>query len=283
MTLSKEAPGGAARGSTQVIVVDGVRVATRSAGAGEPLVLLHRSGGTLDDWDPALVNELAHVRRVITFDSAGVGETGGETPPTVEPMADFAAAVIRSLGMGSTDILGWSLGGFVSQVLAVKHPGLVRRLILAGTMAPAGSPEVLWSPEWLKAASTPVPSAEIALSLFFTESQTSRSAGAASFGRMVQPPASYVSPAAMAAQADAITRFANNQGGWYVRLREIAAPAFVANGDEDGLFPAIDSAVLAREIPRSRLAIYPDSGHAFLFQYASRFSEDVERFLRDES
>jgi len=55
----------------------------------------------------------------------------------------------------------------------------------------------------------------------------------------------------------------------------------VANGDRDGLFPAIDSAVLANSIPRSRLAIYPDSGHGFLFQHVERFAEDVLRFLSE--
>jgi len=282
MTLSKEAPGSSAHGSTEFIEVDGVRVATRSVGAGEPLVLLHRFRGTLDDWDPALLSALALERRVITFDSIGVGESGGEAPTSVESAADFAAGVVRSLGLGATHILGWSLGGFVAQVLAVKQPTLVRKLVLTGTMAPRGSAEVVWSPQWLERASTPVPSPEIALSLFFTGSETSRAAGGASFGRM-HPPASFVSPRAMAAQAQAITRFANNEGGWYARLKEIAVPTFVANGDQDGLFPAIGSTVLAREIPGSRLAIYPDSGHAFLFQYIDRFSEDLLRFLSEPS
>jgi len=281
MTLSREAPGSSARGSTEFIEVDGVRVATRSVGAGEPLVLLHRFRGTMDDWDPALLSALALERRVITFDSIGVGESEGEAPTSVESAADFAAGVVRSLGLGTTDILGWSLGGFVAQVLAIKQPALVHKLVLTGTMAPAGSAEVVWSPKWLERASTPVPSPEIALSLFFTGSETSRAWGGASFGRMPRPPASYVSPTAMAAQAQAITRFANNEGGWYARLKEIAVPTFVANGDQDGLFPAIGSTVLAREIPRSRLAIYPDSGHGFLFQYIDRFSEDVRRFLRE--
>jgi pimeloyl-ACP methyl ester carboxylesterase len=84
----------------------------------------------------------------------------------------------------------------------------------------------------------------------------------------------------MATQAEAIRRFADGDDGeWYARLKDITAPTFVANGDRDGLFPAIDSAVLARQIPRSQLAIYPDSGHAFLFQYAERFATDVSRFL----
>jgi pimeloyl-ACP methyl ester carboxylesterase len=84
----------------------------------------------------------------------------------------------------------------------------------------------------------------------------------------------------MATQARAIQRFADGEEPWwYARLREIAAPTFVVNGDRDGLFPAIDSAVLAREIPRSHLGIYPDSGHAFLFQYRERVVDDIARFL----
>ena len=103
----------------------------------------------------------------------------------------------------------------------------------------------------------------------------------ASLGRLPHPPAAFVSPTTMATQAEVIRRFADgDERGWYMRLGDMTAPAFVASGDRDGLFPAIDSVVLAREIPRSQLAIYPDSGHAFLFQYAERFAEDVSRFSR---
>jgi pimeloyl-ACP methyl ester carboxylesterase len=265
--------------STKFVIANGVRVATRTIGTGEPLVLLHRFRGTLDDWDPAFLSALAQERQVILFDSVGVGETDGETPDAVEPMADFAASVVRSLELSTADILGYSIGGFVAQVLAIKHPRLVRKLVLAATMPPGGAPNVEWSPTWLGTARTPVPSPAIALSLFYTESASSRSAGAASFSRMPSPPSSYVSPAAMDAQARALSRFADGEDGWYARLSEIATPTFVANGDRDGLFPAIDSTVLAREISQSRLAIYPDSGHGFLYQYVERFSEDVLRFL----
>jgi pimeloyl-ACP methyl ester carboxylesterase len=272
----------AAPPATTFVDVNGVRVATRSTGSGEPLVLLHRFRGTLDDWDPALLAALARERRVICFDSIGVGESGGVVPDAVEPMADFAARVIETLGLGAVDVLGYSLGGFVAQVLAIKHPYLVRRLVLAATMPPGGVPNAEWSRDWLATASSPVPSPATGLSLFYTETSASRAAGAASFARMTRPPASYVSPAAMAAQARAIARFADGEDGWGARLKEIAAPAFVANGDRDGLFPAIDSAVLAREIRDSRLAIYPDSGHGFLFQHAERFSDDVLQFLGQE-
>lgn len=266
---------------TDLVVVDGVNVATRTVGSGGRLVLFHRFRGTLDDWDPAFVSALATAgREVFMFDSIGVGQTGGATPATVEGMADFAASVIRAGGTEPVDVLGWSLGGFVAQVLAIKYPRVVRKLILAGTMPPGGSPELQWSRDWLKRASAPVPTAENALALLYADSDASRAAGMASLGRMPHPPTAYVSTTSMATQAEVIRRFGDgDEGGWYDRLKEIGASTFVANGDRDGLFPAIDSAVLAREIPRSQLAIYPDSGHAFLFQYAERFASDVRRFL----
>ena len=228
-----------ASAATKFVTVNGARVATRSVGTGEPLVLRHRFRGTLDDWDPALLSALSRERRVITFDSVGVGETDGDVPTVVEPMADLAASVIRELGLGTADVLGYSLGGFVAQVLAIKYPQLVRKLVLAATMPPGGIPNAEWSQSWLNTARAPVPSPEIAMSLFYTETASSRSAGAASFGRMASPPASYVSPEAMAAQARAIGRFADGEDNWSARLKEIIAPTFVANGDRDGLFPAI--------------------------------------------
>jgi pimeloyl-ACP methyl ester carboxylesterase len=274
---------GLAQAETESIVVDGVSVATRTVGSGRRLVLLHRFRGTLDDWDPAFVSALATGHEVLMFDSLGVGQTSGVTPASVAAMADFATSVIQVVGGGPVDVLGWSLGGFVAQVLALKYPHVVRKLVLAGTMPAGGAPELVWSSDWLKRASVPVPTAENALALLYAESEASRRAGKAVLARLPHPPAAYVSPAAMATQAEAIRRFADGQeDGWYALLREIAAPTFVANGDHDGLFPAIDSAVLAREIPHSQLGIYPDSGHAFLFQYSERFASDVCRFLETE-
>jgi pimeloyl-ACP methyl ester carboxylesterase len=266
--------------ATEFLAVDGVSVAMRTVGSGARIVLLHRFRGTLDDWDPALVSALSVHHEVLMFDSLGVGQTAGTVPVTVEGMADFAARLIQTADAGPVNVLGWSLGGFVGQVLAVKYPHVVRRLVLAGTMPAGGAPELVWSTDWLKRASAPVPTADNALALLYADTAASRRAGWESLGRLPHPPAAYVSPAGMATQAEAIRRFADGgDGEWYSRLKDVTAPTLVANGDRDELFPAIDSAVLAREIPRSQLAIYPDSGHAFLFQHAERFASDVSRFL----
>jgi len=268
--------------------VEGTRFAWRSYGEerpGEaPLALLHRFRAGMDDWDPLLLDLLARERRVIAFDNRGVGQSGGETPPTLQQAADDAAMVLHALGIEQVDVLGWSMGGMTAPIMALRHPALVRRLVLCGTLPAGGSPEVVPSgPEWSQRAGKPAYEEEDILWLFFTESDPSRAAGRASLARMSAPgrPGSAVktTPATMQAQLQAIIRFYNNEGGWYEQLRDVAQPVLVANGDRDGAFPVIDSVVLARELPQSQLAIYPDAGHGFLFQYPERFAADILAFL----
>lgn len=275
--------------TTRFATVDGMRCAWRSYGMEQggqpPLVLLHRFRAAMDDWDPLLLDLLARDRQVIAFDNRGVGESGGETPGTLEQAADDAAAFLRAIGVEQADVLGWSMGGMAAPLLALRHPQLVRRLVLCGTLPAGGSPEVVpSSPEWGQRAGKPSYEDEDILWLFFTATEASRAAGRASLARMARPnlPGSAVktTPATMQAQLAAIIRFYKNEGGWFGRLREVRQPALVANGDRDGAFPVIDSVVLARELPHSQLAIYPDAGHGFLFQMPERFAADVLALLR---
>ena len=104
---------------------------------GIPVVFLHHLTAVLDDWDPAVVDGLAKNHRVIVFDNSGVGGSGGKTPDDVADMAKDAMAFIDALEFTRVDLLGFSLGGFIAQVIARERPDLVRRIILAGT-APAG-------------------------------------------------------------------------------------------------------------------------------------------------
>ena len=128
-----------ARTSTETIDVGGTRFAYRQLGAdtGVPVIFLNHLAAVLDNWDPRVVDGIAAKRRVIVFDNRGIGASGGLTPDSVEAMARDAIAFIRALGFDQVDLLGFSLGGMVSQVIAELEPQLVRKLILAGT-GPAG-------------------------------------------------------------------------------------------------------------------------------------------------
>jgi pimeloyl-ACP methyl ester carboxylesterase len=133
---------------TRYLDAGGARIAHRSLGAdvGVPLVLCQRFRGTMDHWDPALLDVLAHERPVVLFDSAGVGQSSGEAASSIAGMAQIAAAVIDKLGHSQVDLLGWSMGGAVCQRLVLDQPDLVRRLVLAGT-GPGGVPDAPRAPD----------------------------------------------------------------------------------------------------------------------------------------
>jgi len=124
---------------TRTVDVDGTKFAYRELGpeTGTPVILLNHLFAELDRWDPRVIDGIAAQRRVIVFDNRGVGASGGATPNSVEAMARDAIAFIRALGFDHVDLFGYSLGGFISQVIALEEPHLVRRIILAGT-GPAG-------------------------------------------------------------------------------------------------------------------------------------------------
>ena len=124
---------------TRTISVGGTPFAYREFGprTGVPLVFLHHFAAVLDDWDPRVIDGIAAERHVITFDNRGVGASSGSVPHTIDEMAADTVSFIRALGHEQVDLLGFSLGGGVAQVIALEHPELVRKAILAGT-GPAG-------------------------------------------------------------------------------------------------------------------------------------------------
>jgi pimeloyl-ACP methyl ester carboxylesterase len=161
-----------------VSAANGVDYAYRDTGEGEaPLVLLNHFRGNLDNWDPALIDALASARRVITFDNAGVGGSTGATPNTIEQMARDAIAFIAAMDFGQVDLLGFSIGSFVAQQIALTRPAVVRRLVLASS-APQGAANMHgWAPEVIGAMGTPKTTPEEYLDVFFTQSPPSRQAG----------------------------------------------------------------------------------------------------------
>ena len=133
---------------TQFVEVAGTRVAYREFGriTGTPLVLFHRFRGTMDHWDPALLDVLARERPVIIFDNLGVGASEGECGASIAAMAQAAGDFVDAVGLSQIDLLGWSMGGAVCQQLYLDRPGLVRRMVLAGT-GPGGVAEAPKAPE----------------------------------------------------------------------------------------------------------------------------------------
>ena len=168
--------------STQRVAADnGIEYAYRDLGDGDvPLVLLQHFRGNLDNWDPALVDALAADRRVVTFDNVGVGGTTGRTPNTIEAMAHDAIAFLEAMGFERVDLLGFSIGSFVAQEIALIRPDLLRRVVLASS-APQGAAGMHgWAPEVIGAVGAPETSPQGYLEVFFAptdDESRSRPAG----------------------------------------------------------------------------------------------------------
>src|SRR3982074_1149282 len=125
---------------TQFVEANGIRFAYRRFGnaGGVPIVFNLHYIGTMDYWDPAVIDGLARDREVILFDNAGISSSSGEVPPTFEEMGAHAIAFIKALGLKRVDVLGFSIGGMVAQEITLQAPNLVRRMILVGTGPPRG-------------------------------------------------------------------------------------------------------------------------------------------------
>jgi len=267
----------------QLSAPNGIDYAYRDAGEGEvPVILLQHFRGNLDSWDPALVNALASGRRVIAVDNAGVGGSTGTTPNTIEQMAYDAIAFIAALDVAQVDLLGFSIGSFVAQQIALTRPAIVRRLVLASS-APQGAAGMHgWAPEVIGAIGTPNTSPEAYLDVFFARSSSSRQAGQEALRRIYTRTAdrdTATSWATREAQYDAVCTWGIPDHALLQRVSCLEMPVFVANGDSDPMILPHYSYLLAGLIPQARVKIYPDSAHGFLFQHHAEFAADVEGFL----
>jgi pimeloyl-ACP methyl ester carboxylesterase len=272
----------------QVIHADnGIDYAYREIGTGTvPLVMLQHFRGNLENWDPRLVDALAARRRVIAFDNVGVGATTGTTPNTIEQMARDAIAFITALNVPQVDILGFSIGSFVAQEIALIRPEAVRRIVLASSAPRGGAGMHGWAPEVIAAVGKPQPDPNGYLDVFFTSSPASRQAGQEVLGRIYARTSDVDEPTTWAtrlAQYDAVCDWGVPDHAALQRVSAINHPVFIANGDSDPMILPHFSNLLAGLIPQAEVKIYPDAAHGFLFQHAGEFAADVTAFLGDDA
>jgi pimeloyl-ACP methyl ester carboxylesterase len=266
---------------TRFVEANGIRYAYRRFGseAGTPLVFLQHFRGGLDNWDPLVTDGLAQGRPVILFNNAGVASSSGETPDTIDAMGDHVAAFVSALGLPQVDVLGFSIGGYVAQAFVVRHPQLVRKLVLVGTGPRNG--ESPTDPRVLQVAGNPVPSLDDFLFLFFAPTVTSQAAGKAFWERRHErqdqdPPSSAQTAKA---QVAAIMEWREPRGERYAYLKTIKQPTLVVNGNNDVMVPTINSFNLSQHIPHAQLIVYPDAGHGSQLQYPELFVTHTRLFL----
>ena len=271
-----------AKAPARTITAGGVTYAYRELGpkGGIPVVFFVHLAANLDNWDPRIVDPIARDRHVITFDNRGVGASTGQVPDTVEAMADDAYTFITALGYDKVDVFSFSLGGMIAQALVVKHPELVRKLILTGT-GPAGGTDIdkvagTTYYDILRATLTRSDPKEF---LFFNRNATGKPAAKAFVERLLERTVDRDAPVTVKAfqtQLKAIKTWGRSARA---DLSKLTHPTLIANGDNDRMVPSVLSEDLHRRIAGSELVIYPDSGHGGIFQFHDEFAPIAVEFL----
>ncbi|HEY3572772.1 MAG TPA: alpha/beta hydrolase [Arthrobacter sp.] len=267
---------------TRTISTGGVTFAYRELGPKGriPVFFFVHLAATLDNWDPRIIDPIAKHRHVITFNQRGVGASSGQVPDSIEVMADDAYSFIKALGFDKIDIFSFSLGGMIAQDLAVKHPDLVRKLVLTGT-GPRGGKDIdkvagTTYYDILRAALTRSDAKEF---LFFNRNATGKPAAKAFIKRLQERTVDRDAPISVKAfqtQLKAIKKWGRSAPA---DLSKLTQPALIANGDNDRMVPSVLSEDLHRRITGSELIIYPDSGHGAIFQFHDKFAPVAVEFL----
>lgn len=266
---------------TQYINVNGTNYAYRRFGKPSdiPLVGFQHFTGTLDNWDPVILDGLAQEREILIFDNAGVGNSTGQTPDNVAGMTHDAVDFLKALGINKIDALGFSLGGFIAQYLADKYPDLVRKLIIVGA-APQGVKVLERFPELIYKAMQKDP-AERFLYIFFTATEASRTKGQETLKRLfarTEDRDRETIQDSILAQMTAITRWGSDPAT--IDLKTINHPVLIVQGSNDEMMDSDNSYELFKALPNAQLSYYPDSAHGSFYQYPEVFVNQANHFLK---
>jgi pimeloyl-ACP methyl ester carboxylesterase len=268
---------------TQFISADGVSFAYREYGqqnGGTPVIFLNHLAAVLDNWDPRIIDGIAAKHHVVIFDNRGVGASTGEPAKSIEQMADDAITFIQAKGFKKVDLFGFSMGGMISQEIALKQPQLIRKMILSGT-GPAGGIGIStvgrvsnW--DLVRGMAT---RQDPKVYLFFTRTDNGKAAAKQFVQRINERTENRdkeITLTAYRAQLKALKKWGNKKP---TDLSIIQQPVLVANGDHDRMVPTVNTYDLAKRLPNSSLIIYPDAGHGGIFQFNQDFVKQSLTFL----
>jgi pimeloyl-ACP methyl ester carboxylesterase len=261
------------------VPVDGTQIAYRRVGSGKPLVVLNGFAATSADWDPWFIHGLASSNELILLDNRGIGGSPDNGKPfDIAQLADDAARVIEMLGFEHVNVLGWSMGGFIAQTLALDHPGRINKLILLST--DSGGPDAafasaeVWS-QLIDTSGTPHEQARRLLSLLFP--RTIAESTFREFSDIVAAARARLSPSLVNRQVTAMDAW--HHTGIGNRLREINVPVLIATGTDDFVIPPSNALRLVNAIPGAWLAQFNGGGHAFMAQYPRPLADLINSFL----
>jgi pimeloyl-ACP methyl ester carboxylesterase len=260
--------------------VGDIDIAYKIFGKGEPFLLISGLNLVMDAWEPSVLTDLSSNRTVIIFDNRGVGNTTDGTKPfSIIQFANDTSGLLDALKIQKADVLGFSMGSFIAQELALLHPGKVNRLVLYGASC-GGKENIPQSPEVAKILSEFVnhrsQDVEKVLSVIFPLSWIKSHPD-----RVGIPQSKEIVPANTLKQQYNIIQnwFSTDWSGVCSQLSRISVPTLVITGTEDIDVPLANSLIITSKIPGSWLVQIKGAGHGLMQQYPEKFARVLQTFL----
>ena len=277
-------------GPVRHVRANGLKMGYRIGGHGPTLIMVMGRSGTMAEWDPLLIDQLIRNHRVVIFDNRGMGTTNTNGVPankvTIRLMAQDTLALANALHIEQFDLMGWSMGGEISQRVAVDAPSRVTKLVLCATSS-GGPTEQAPSAPVLKVMNNPnLP----AWTLFALSFPPTKAATTAAFGYIARVYAQYTedqlpsdsfaeSSKGRSGQQHARQAWVSSKGGVYNDLPKIKIPMLVMWGNLDIIDPPANDRLIASRVPNAKTAVFSGAGHAFLFQDARQVGKKANGFL----
>jgi pimeloyl-ACP methyl ester carboxylesterase len=268
---------------SQNITVGDIDIAYKQIGKadGKPIILITGTAATMDLWNPLLLENLsASNYKVIIFDKRGAEETTTGTKEfSISQFANDTSGLLDALSIDKADILGWSMGSFIAQELALTNPDKVDDLILYASGC-GGEEAVPPNPEVIQIFSnTSISSQELGQKIIPLLFPTDWFKANPDYLNYFPIPKESVSTEIIERQSEAIA----NWTGTCDTISKITQPTLIIVGTDDVFTPAQNSLMLAERIPGSWLIQMRDAGHGLMYQYPDEFNRVLMTFLEDNS
>lgn len=256
--------------------ITNAKIAYKEFGSGEPLIMCFGYGANMDLWSTDVIDILKEKFRVIVFDYRGMGlSTNTDSVFTINTLAEDLNELMNVFEIKSANFLGWSMGGFVTQMFAINHTDKVKKLVLYATNC-GGSKTINPDDEIIKILSNPSASPMELISTLFPDQWLKENREP---WKVLPFPTEPFNSKTIGMQYAAVQEWLSPGGGSAEQLNTLNMPVLIICGNEDKVVPYENSLILSELIKPSRLTVINDSGHGLMYQMPEAFAKNVLSFL----
>ncbi len=269
---------------TKFVEIKGRKIAYRTIGKGDPIILANRFRGNLDAWDPLFLDNLAKKYTVVTFNYSGLASSTGKPGTKIVDFANDIKDLADALGFKKAIVGGWSFGGFAAQIAALEYPDLFTHVILIGTNPP-GQNEHPIEEKFFEVSSRWNYTVEDETYLFFEPlSDSSRKAAQSSHNRIAQRKTDLdvkIPEALWQHYTLGGKDYITDNEGTRERLLKLKTPMLIITGDHDVCFPFENWVKLSRKLQRAQMILFYQAGHGPHHQLPELTSKYIIDFIEN--